>query len=602
MGVRFDTVISCYILLLPTVICTALLWFCRLTPLMLRICYALVTVLFSISFLLCTVDVPFFSRFFTRLNSSMFTWLDHFGIVAGMIVREPKFMLFIPVLGVLLWGFIRAMRRIRRSHSRCLPDVTDRVTPYARCSVIVLGVLLWGVIFLGIRGRISKKSPIKVGTAYFSNNPFINQLGLNPVFSLMRSCMDNYKEANKKLNWIPDDDAISHMSAVLRHDPALDSISPIARIQESPASGVAGYNLVLILMERMSAEKMSRFGNPDQLTPFLDSLSHRSYFFENFYGAGIHTYNGIYSSLFGHPALMGQHPMYRYFADKMAGLPNILYQNGYQTAFFIPYDDQFDNAGGFLSTNDVLNIYSQANYPGNEVHSSMGVSDEFMFRFSIPVINKMWENGKPFFVTLMTSSDHEPYILPDDTGFTPRNREINKQMTEFADWSLSRFMQYASAQPWYRQTVFAFVADHGCLIGQSLYDISLSYHHIPFIIHTPGMEPRVFDKLGTQVDIPATLASLLGISFVNNTFGIDLLNQDRQAVVFSTDNTLACMNDSLLYIYNRELPDKLHFYRKKDINDYSRTYPEITGQLKKTAFSWLQTSQWMIENRKTRNK
>jgi phosphoglycerol transferase MdoB-like AlkP superfamily enzyme len=230
----------------------------------------------------------------------------------------------------------------------------------------------------------------------------------------------------------------------------------------------------------------------------------------------------------------------------------------------------------------------------------MGVPDEFMFRFSIPVINKMWGNSKPFFVTLMTNSDHEPYILPDGVGFIPRNKEMNKQMTEFADWSLSRFMQYASAQPWYNQTVFAFVADHGCLIGSNIYDISLPYHHIPFMIYTPGIEPKIFDKLGTQVDVPATLTSLLGISFVNNTFGIDLLNDERQAVVFSSDNTLACMNDSLLYIYNRELPDRLYYYRKKDVKDYSQAYPEIAEQLKKNAFSWLQTSQWMIENRKTR--
>ncbi|MCB1323538.1 MAG: hypothetical protein KDK34_24985, partial [Leptospiraceae bacterium] len=38
-------------------------------------------------------------------------------------------------------------------------------------------------------------------------------------------------------------------------------------------------------------------------TPHLDSLAQdRSYWFTHFYSAGIHTYNGVYSTLFGFPA------------------------------------------------------------------------------------------------------------------------------------------------------------------------------------------------------------------------------------------------------------------------------------------------------------
>ncbi|MDR3180806.1 MAG: sulfatase-like hydrolase/transferase, partial [Prevotellaceae bacterium] len=472
MGVRFDTVISCYILFFPVVIGTVLLWLGRLTPWMLRIGYAIVTLLFSISYFLCAIDIPFFNHFFMRLNSSIFMWMDHLGMVSRMIFTEPRFVLFLFVFIFLTGIYVFLMWRIRRSHLLCLPH-TRKWTPNVLLWV-GMGLLLWGVMFLGIRGRIAKKSPIRVGTAYFSNKPFINQLGLNPVYTFMRSCMDAQKEINQKLAWIPDDEALSYMAELLKHDTALDSISPIAR-RLTPYPAAERYNLVLIIMEGLSSEKMARFGNSDHLTPFLDTLAGQSYFFSNVYSAGIHTHNGIYSTLFGHPALMEKHSMSQYFNDKMAGLPNVLYQNGYQTVFFTTHDDQFDNVNGFLSSNDIMTVISQKDYPAKEVKSAMGVPDEFMFRFSIPVLNEMAAHETPFFAVMMTASDHEPYVLPNDVGFEPRNNELPKQMTEFADWSLSRFMEYASQQPWYAHTVFAFIADHGCVIGNSLYDISLTY-------------------------------------------------------------------------------------------------------------------------------
>jgi membrane-anchored protein YejM (alkaline phosphatase superfamily) len=517
-------------------------------------------------------------------------------MVLGMIFTELRFVLFLFVFVFLAGLYIYLMRRIRRSHLSCLPH-TRSWTPNLLLWVGA-GLLLWGVMFLGIRGRISKKSPIRVGTAYFSNSPFINHLGLNPVFSFMRSCIDMQKEINRQLHWIPDHEALARMADILRHDAAFDTVSPIAR-RLVPHPVAEGYNLVLVIMEGLSAEKMSRFGNPDHLTPFLDSLAGQSYFFNNMYSAGIHTHNGIYSVLFSHPALMAKHTMGQYFNDKMAGLPNILYQNGYQTAFFIPHDDQFDNVNGFLSSNDVMTIIAQKDYPAREVRSAMGVPDEFMFRFSIPVLNRMSERGMPFFAAMMTASDHEPYVLPDDVGFEPRNRELPNQMTEFADWSLRRFMQYAAEQPWYERTVFAFIADHGSVVGHSIYDISLTYHHIPFMIYIPGRPPEEVSTLGVQADVTPTLASLLGISCINNTFGIDLLHDTRRHVVFSSDYTLACLSDSLLFLYNKDLPDKLYRYREKDVTNYRDTCPALSDEMKAIAFSWLQTSQWMIENRKT---
>ncbi|NIW79842.1 MAG: sulfatase-like hydrolase/transferase, partial [Calditrichae bacterium] len=84
--------------------------------------------------------------------------------------------------------------------------------------------------------------------------------------------------------------------------------SPIARKIE-PVESPRYENVILVLMENMSAGKMGIFGNPAHLTPHLDSLAtHQSYFFNNFYSSGIHTFTGIYSTLFGFPPLLSKHP------------------------------------------------------------------------------------------------------------------------------------------------------------------------------------------------------------------------------------------------------------------------------------------------------
>jgi hypothetical protein len=63
---------------------------------------------------------------------------------------------------------------------------------------ITLGILFVGLCLLGARGRTTIKSPIRVGTAYFSNNAFLNQLGLNPIFTFINSVAESskYKEIN----------------------------------------------------------------------------------------------------------------------------------------------------------------------------------------------------------------------------------------------------------------------------------------------------------------------------------------------------------------------------------------------------------------------
>ena len=118
---------------------------------------------------------------------------------------------------------------------------------------------------------------------------------------------------------------------------------------------------------------------------------------------------------------------------------------------------------------------------------------------------------QPFFATLLSISNHPPYIIPP--YFKPHSKETEEQIVEYADWSLRKFMDEASRQPWYENTIFVFLADHGKLVGSPKSDMPLTYHHIPLIIYEPGQSPRKLEVLGGQIDVGPTILGMLGISY-----------------------------------------------------------------------------------------
>ena len=602
MGFRFDTVISCYLLALPMVLLGLLAVMGWLRPWVLKLAYVYVGVVFTAAFVLCAADIPFYEHFFRRLDDTLIAWKEHSAFGLKMVVQEQHYYLFIVVLAIAVSLYVFALRRICNAHIGVLKRAMAERQGRPVWQTITVFMIVCGLFTLGMRGRTSAKTPILAGAAYICDDPTINALGLNPVFTFMRTLMDAQQPENQRLHWISDAEAVRTTAALLHADSRLQDVSPIAR-RVIPAGSLAGRNVVLVIMESMSSAKMKRFGSAENLTPFLDSLAANAWSFDNIWSAGIHTYNGIYSTLFGHPALMKKHPMEVVNVPQIDGLPMMLKRQGYQTMFFTTHDELFDNMSGFLSANGVDRIIGQKNYPAREVRSTMGVPDEFMFRFATPLLSKSASKPKPFFAAFMTGSDHDPIIIPTETGFRPRHTEEKYKMSaEYADWSLGRFMQYARSQPWYSNTLFVFVADHGCIWGHNSYDVAFSYQHIPLVMFAPGFTaPKSFPTLGMQTDVAATIMGLVGRSaYVNNTLSTDLLHEQKPYGIFSSDTRLACMSDSLLYVWREghDAKPSLYHYRNEDLTDYYERDSALALPMRKAAFSWLQTSQWLIEQKK----
>ena len=594
-GLWFDNVIACYILLLPLVV----LWIAALCNYTAKWLFRFTTVYFScfysVSFVIAAANIPYFEYFFKTINSSIYNWFGYGGTTAGLMFGESSyyFPIFLGLLSIV--AFVWGASSLASYFYRRAEKAASQISLLSRVAVLVAGAICIGLCLFGIRGRMGY-NPIKVSQAYYCEDPFLNQLGVNPVFNLLTSTLDDNRKENRTLHLMSEEDALSKVQKYL-HRQGIDRLSPIARKVEREGTPNRR-NVVLVFMESMSANLMGTFGSDKKLTPYLDSLYQQSLSFSHFYSSGIHTNHGIYSTLYSFPAIMKRNAMKGSVIPVYSGLPTVLKENGYYNLFFMTHEGQYDNMNAFFRTNGYDEVFSQEDYPADKVVNSFGVQDDFLYDYAIPVLNQRAATGQPFFATLLSISNHPPYVIPP--FFHPKTSEPEMQIVEYADWALRQFFEEARKQPWFDNTIFVLEGDHGKLVGDAECELPESYNHIPLMIYSSRIHPEEKNTFGGQVDIQPTILGLLNIDYLQNNFGVDLLKEERPCMFYTADNMIVGRNDTLLYLYNYETQQEFTYHidngKLKAVPMDDRFLP-----LKEYSFSMLQSAEFLVKHGKTVN-
>lgn len=589
-GVWFDNVIACYIIVLPLVV----MWIASLCNYTAKWLYNFTWVwlvaLYAVAFGITAANIPYFGYFFKTINSSIFNWFSYAGTTAGMIFGESSYY-FPMILGVVaIVLFAVAARYFANISYRMARQVRVPFTIKEFFSVLVLGAALVGLSVFGIRGRTGY-NPIKVSQAYYCQDPFLNQIGVNPVFNLLTSYLDDQRKENRQLELMPAQEALAKAQEFLGRE-GIEGISPFARVvAEDSAAAHKGKNIVFIFMESMSANLMGAYGNRDSLTPFLDSLYKESLVFNNIYSAGIHTNHGMYSTLYSFPTIMKRNAMKGSVIPRYSGFPTVLKENGYTNLFFMTHESQYDNMNAFFRTNGFDEIYAEENYPKEKIANHFGVQDDYLYEYALPILDERGASGNPFFAVLLSISNHPPYIIPDK--FTPRSSRIEQQIVEYADWAIRGFMEEARKRDWYSNTIFVFMGDHGKLVGTPETEMPQSYNHVPLMVFGEGIGPGQVDLYGGQIDVAPTLLGMMGIGYTQNNYGIDLLKEQRPCIFYGADNLIAARSAGHLYIYSPETGQEFRYRVEEgqvspaDDNDEYR-------MLKEYCFAMLQSAEYMV--------
>lgn len=545
----------------------------------------IIFIFYTFAIALLSTDIPFFSYFNSRLTNGILNWTDDLGLMISSRFSTATYYPYIALFIIISAGFCRWIKII--ANKTILSGQKRENKIYTK---IILFVVFAFLLFNGFRANLNYKIyPLRVSDAFFLEQSFPNQLGLNPVFTFFES----YK--NKRPKLLSDKDALQNTQKFLNINQKFDS--PIARdIKFDSASSKP--NVVVFIVESLSAHQMNRYRSTAKFTPFLDSLASVSATFDNVYTAGMHTYCGVFSTLFSLPCILKSKPFSSPMmqGQKLSGMPNVLHNYGYETMFFCSGDKKFDNMNSFLSNNDFDKIISKDDYPKESEFTEWGVHDNTMFQYAIPKLNDVSKN-KPFLAVLLTISTHESLSLPKNNEFTPSVPDAYDRQYEYTDWAFSEFFKKSSQQDWFKNTIFVIIADHGQNFDPT-YDVPLSYFHSPMIFYSPGLiKPANYESVGLQIDLFPTLMGYLRLPYINNTFGIDLTREKRQFAYFTSDDKFGCINNEYYLIMRDGGADALYKFRNNELTNYLQQKKDIADSMKIYTYSMIQTANWMTEHK-----
>ncbi len=334
------------------------------------------------------------------------------------------------------------------------------------------------------------------------------------------------------------------------------------------------YNVMLIMIESMSAEYMGTYGSDRGLTPKLDQRINASLFFKNFYATGTRTVRGMEAVSLSIPPTPGRSIVKRPENADMASIGAIFKEKGYINKFIYGGQGYFDNMNEFFSHNG-FGIVDRANMSDDEVsfENAWGVCDEDLFNKSMKEADLAYNEKKPFFNFIMTTSNHRPFTYPDGKIDVP-SHEGRHGGVKYTDYAIDKFLKDAESKPWFDNTLFVIISDHnGGSAGAA--DLPVSRYLIPFFIYAPKIiEPKVVTKLSSQIDAIPTVMGLMNWSYDSKIYGNNILNNDfKEQAFIGNYQKLGLLRGDAITILSPNATAKRYKIAKQTL--YDVTYKEV---------------------------
>jgi phosphoglycerol transferase MdoB-like AlkP superfamily enzyme len=510
IGLQMDTVLLCYLLLAPGVF-VALLparpWRDRLVA----------GYFAAWAFLLVYLELatpPFIAEYGKRPDRVFVEYLVYPREVLPTLWANHK----LGLVGVPLVGALAAWLAWRSSRAALSATPGWHWSRRAMMLPLVLAVLA-----IGCRSSLEPR-PANISTASFSSNLLVNELTMNSTYTVgyALNSLRNEADAAAMYGAMPWPEVQARVQRYLRLADAA-SADPAAPIQHREASvaKIRKPNLVIILEESLGAQFVGHLGGLP-LTPNLDRLRQDGMYFTEMYATGTRTARGIEAAVAGFP------PSPSLSVLKLPGarhgfftLAAALRQQGYSTEFLYGGAANFDDMRAFFLGNGFDRVIEQRDFIAPSFVATWGVSDEDLVQRANAEFRR--PHDRPFFAVLLSSSNHEPFEIPDGR-IEPYNAPLHtrENAIKYADHALGRFFELARQEAYYANTVFVLVADHDARVkGAPL--VPVERFRIPAVIIGPGVPVGPYDRVASQIDLAPTLLGFMGIASTVPTPGRNLM-------------------------------------------------------------------------------
>lgn len=489
------------------------------------------------------VELFFFDEFSSRFNYVAVDYLIYPHEVFVNIWDSypvPQFLVGTFVLAVAAFWALR--RRIRKSLDEPTRWRKRGAALLAQTSIVLVGAYA-----------------LNINVARISDNRVLNEITANGVHSFLYAAVTNELDYDAFYAQLPSSEAEQRLRRLVATNDATylmgDSCVVLRRIDDPESE--QHLNVVLILEESFGSSFVGAL-NPDgaNCTPHFDTLVSQGMLFSRVYATGNRTVRGIEASLAGLPPIPGQSVVKRPGGRSLFTLPGVFKLKGYNTAFIYGGRSYFDNLGAFARANGFDRVIDQTDFQQNTFSTIWGVCDEDLFDNALAYMDSLHASGDPFFVTLLTVSNHKPYLYPE--GRIPYDPQARRRefAVRYADYALDRFLRSAEAHSYFDSTLFVVLGDHGARVYGSM-QIPMDSYEIPVLFYAPDWvsSGTRIGRVGSQMDLPSTILDLLNFDYDSEFFGRSLLRSDpgNDCALLSHNRDVALLrNDTLAVLGIRQ--------------------------------------------------
>ncbi|MCF7521646.1 sulfatase-like hydrolase/transferase [Neisseria sp. ZJ106] len=416
------------------------------------------------------------------------------------------------------WVFAKLLPKLR------LPTGGRSVGKAAWALLILLPVALTAV---GIRGSFGK-FPLRQTAAQVSADSSINKLVPNALTALDWAARE-YRNSSR-FEKVSDSDGIQIISRLLDKNASADLQQFVSLTPVNPAAEKRQPNVVLAVMESMSAHILS-FDNPQRrLLGDLESHWQQDWVYRKFISEGDGTSDTLHRFFVRSPRLdLSQSNAKNKIFPSNVFKPYA--EAGYRTVYITAGNGgwrDFDTFLRHLGVDEFIDENTlKTRYPEAEA-ATWGVPDEFMFRYAEEVLQQAESSGKPVFIMMMSVTNHPPYRLPPphqarDFALTAAEqqrlsalasgKELNEVFNTFrySNDQLGKFIGHVKQHA--ADTVIAATGDHNMrAIGYPEPNETALGHGVPFYLYVPQAyrSNAVYrpERAGSHKDIMPTLYAL----------------------------------------------------------------------------------------------
>lgn len=481
-------------------------------------------------------ELVFWAEFGTRFNFIAVDYLVYTTEVIGNIRESYPLGTWISLLAIATLVVVWL--------SRSGLQVRDGGTRFAqRSKVVLVWLLVTVVLAVGVKGTFKDRT----------DNAYVNELSGNGVFEFFAAFRSSHLDYSRFYRTLPDDEAFKRVRELVKTPEATYvSSDPHDLTREIRHAGPEKHlNVVLISVESLSADFLSEFSNKrGNITPNLDALIDQSMFFDNLYANGTRTVRGLEALSLSVPPTPGDSIVKAHNNENLFSAANVFNDRGYQSDFVYGGYGYFDNMNYFFAHNGYRAVDRNDIAKGETIHHEnvWGVADEDLYTLALKQMDEAQAQGKPFFLHIMTTSNHRPFTVPANR--VPQKNGTREAAVAYTDWSIADFIKRARDKPYFDDTVFVITADH-CASSAGRSSVPINRYHIPLWIYSPKhIQPQRVSRQMAQVDIIPTVMGLLNFSYRSRFFGADIfqLEPGRERAFPATYEKLGYLHGDVLTV------------------------------------------------------